>query len=124
MLQHNPMRSPTTSHYAWNQSFGNGTWSLRHRPLQLLVIPALKRHTEETCFKLPGFPWFPGVDCCTIQLYHADDLASGRVNQLRSGDRNKIKTISICHHRLRHAFFGHLRKLLSSLFSDVSNYTF
>lgn len=90
MLQHNPMRSPTTSHRAWNQSFGNGTWSLRHRLPQLLVTPALKGHTEETCFKLPGFP-----EWIVVQLYCVDDLASGRVNQLRRGDRNKIKTIRI-----------------------------
>lgn len=53
-------------------------------------------------------------------LYYVDDVALRYVNQVRSGDSNKIKTILLWHRRLG---YGNLRKVLLSLFSNVSNST-
>ncbi|KAM1703262.1 hypothetical protein ACFXTN_026308 [Malus domestica] len=57
-------------------------------------------------------------------LYYVEDVAPGRVNQVRSSYNNKTKTIWLWHRRLGHASFGYLKKLLPSLFSGISESDF
>ncbi|KAM1114086.1 hypothetical protein TB1_046024 [Malus domestica] len=54
-------------------------------------------------------------------LYYVDDVALGRVHQVRSQDSRKLKTIQLWHRLLGHASFGYLQKLLPSLFSNISD---
>lgn len=57
-------------------------------------------------------------------LYYIDDVTPGHVNQVRSSANNGMEMIWMWHRRLGHASFGYLKKLLPSLFHNVSGSSF
>ena len=104
-----------------------------------LLVPTLSSHllsvgqvTEQLDCVVQMFPSFCLLQDIRTQaiigrgtkrrgLYYVDDVAHDRVHQVQGRDSGKLKTIQLWHRRLGHASFGYLRKLLPSLFGNISN---
>lgn len=55
-----------------------------------------------------------------MRLYFVDDIVQDRDHQVQGYDNGKLKIVQLWHRRHGHAFYGYLRKLILSLFSNIS----